>query len=83
MRPRGLTYAPRPCSIVADIYASAVSNPGFNWSCSPACTELESKVVDWAGKMLGLNAGGFLGSTGVGGGCIMVGPSPKQALNLT
>lgn len=32
--------------------------------------------MDWAGKMFGLDAGGFLGNTGIGGGCIMVrGPS--------
>uniref|UniRef100_A0A0K3CM33 BY PROTMAP: gi/814542705/emb/CEQ39736.1/ SPOSA6832_01283 [Sporidiobolus salmonicolor] n=1 Tax=Rhodotorula toruloides TaxID=5286 RepID=A0A0K3CM33_RHOTO len=27
----------------------------FNWLCSPACTELESKVTDWVAKLLGLD----------------------------
>ncbi|GAA5976910.1 hypothetical protein JCM11641_002193 [Rhodosporidiobolus odoratus] len=41
--------------ILADMYAGAVSNPGFNWLCSPACTELESVVMDWVAKLLGLD----------------------------
>ncbi|KAL7342080.1 pyridoxal phosphate-dependent transferase [Rhodotorula toruloides] len=41
--------------ILADMYVGAVSNPGFNWLCSPACTELESKVTDWVAKLLGLD----------------------------
>ncbi|KJA20004.1 hypothetical protein HYPSUDRAFT_88967 [Hypholoma sublateritium FD-334 SS-4] len=56
-------------SIIADLYASSVSNPGFNWSCSPACTELEVIVMDWAAKLLGLSPD-FYNSSGVGGGCI-------------
>lgn len=58
--------------ILADMFTGAVSNPGFNWSCSPACTELEMIVTDWSTKMFGLDKGGFLGEDGVGGGCIMV-----------
>ncbi|GAA5837794.1 hypothetical protein JCM9279_006861 [Rhodotorula babjevae] len=41
--------------ILADMYAGAVSNPGFNWLCSPACTELESKATDWVAKLHGLD----------------------------
>lgn len=54
------------------MFTGAVSNPGFNWSCSPACTELEMIVTDWSTNMFGLDKGGFLGEDGVGGGCIMV-----------
>ncbi|KAL9933769.1 hypothetical protein V8E36_007427 [Tilletia maclaganii] len=39
---------------LADLYASSISNPGFNWSCSPSVTELELITVDWWAKMLGL-----------------------------
>ena len=39
------------------------------WSCSPACTELEVIVMDWAAKLLGLSPD-FYNSSGVGGGCI-------------
>ncbi|TFY80083.1 hypothetical protein EWM64_g3932 [Hericium alpestre] len=31
--------------------SSSTCNPGFNWFASPACTELESVVMDWAAKM--------------------------------
>ncbi|GHJ85192.1 hypothetical protein NliqN6_1594 [Naganishia liquefaciens] len=57
-------------SILADMYATSVSNPGFNWSCSPACTELEMVVMDWAAKLFGLDEK-FHGQSGVGGGIIL------------
>nr|XP_019047344.1 aromatic-L-amino-acid decarboxylase [Kwoniella bestiolae CBS 10118]OCF26274.1 aromatic-L-amino-acid decarboxylase [Kwoniella bestiolae CBS 10118] len=56
--------------MIADLYSSSVSNPGFNWICSPACTELEQVVVEWAARMLGLSKD-FWGSSGIGGGVIM------------
>ncbi|KAF9511208.1 hypothetical protein BS47DRAFT_1487046 [Hydnum rufescens UP504] len=55
--------------MLADIYASSVTNPGFNWMCSPACTELESVVMDWAANLLGLSSS-FHVASGVGGGAI-------------
>ncbi|KAK8846820.1 hypothetical protein IAR55_005908 [Kwoniella newhampshirensis] len=64
--------------MIADLYAASVSNPGFNWICSPACTELEQVVVDWVAKMLGL-APSFWTSSGVGGGVIM-GSASEAAL---
>ncbi|WRT64926.1 uncharacterized protein IL334_001866 [Kwoniella shivajii] len=57
-------------SMLADLYSASVTNPGFNWVCSPACTELEQVVVEWAARMLGL-AEKFWGSSGIGGGVIM------------
>ncbi|KAJ9100086.1 hypothetical protein QFC19_005766 [Naganishia cerealis] len=57
-------------SILADMYATSVSNPGFNWNCSPACTELEMVVMDWAAKLFGLESV-FHGSSGAGGGIIL------------
>jgi len=58
------------------MYTGAVSNPGFNWLCSPACTELESVVMDWVAKMLGFNEG-WMNAGGVGGGIIMVSPETR------
>ena len=43
----------------------------LEWSCSPACTELEAIVMDWAAQMLGLSPE-FHNSSGVGGGVIQV-----------
>ncbi|KAF8629833.1 hypothetical protein AX15_003200 [Amanita polypyramis BW_CC] len=55
--------------MLADLCSSSVVNPGFNWSSSPACTELEVIVMDWAAQLLGLSPA-FLNSSGVGGGVI-------------
>lgn len=41
------------------------------WNCSPACTELEMVVMDWAAKLFGLDPV-FHGNSGIGGGIILV-----------
>jgi len=41
------------------------------WFASPACTELEAVVMDWAAKMFGLD-GIFWNANEVGGGVIQV-----------
>lgn len=43
----------------------------LQWSCSPACTELEAVVCDWAAKLLGLDRA-FWNEVGTGGGVIQV-----------
>ncbi|WFD33545.1 cellulase [Malassezia cuniculi] len=48
--PSNVTYE----GILADMYAAATNNPGFNWAASPSFTELEFLVLDWIAKMLGL-----------------------------
>ncbi|GAA6044097.1 hypothetical protein JCM8097_008433 [Rhodosporidiobolus ruineniae] len=63
--PANTTYE----SILADMMTGAVSNPGFNWICSPACTELEAVVTDWVAKMLCLNES-WLNVSKVAGGVI-------------
>ncbi|KAG2015812.1 aromatic-L-amino-acid decarboxylase [Coprinopsis cinerea AmutBmut pab1-1] len=70
--PSFFAYFPTACtyeSILGDLYASSVANPGFNWSASPACTELEVIVMDWAAKLFGLSPD-FYNSSEVGGGVI-------------
>jgi aromatic-L-amino-acid decarboxylase len=57
--------------MIGELLASAVSNPGFSWICSPACTELEQVVLDWCAKMFGLDDGWLL-SGKKGGGIIIV-----------
>ncbi|KAF8344240.1 pyridoxal phosphate-dependent transferase [Cantharellus anzutake] len=57
-------FAYFPCGntfpgIIADLYSSSVSNPCFNWVSSPACTELEQVVMDWAANLLGLSSAFF------------------------
>ena len=55
-------------SILGDLISSALGVQGMLWATSPACTELESHVLDWLVTMLGLPPK-FL-STGSGGGVI-------------
>ncbi|KAG8894816.1 hypothetical protein FRC01_012726, partial [Tulasnella sp. 417] len=54
---------------IADLYASSVSAPGFNWLCSPAATELEAITMDWGAKLFGLDEV-FMASSLKGGGVI-------------
>src|SRR5215475_13325135 len=54
--------------ILGDLVSSALGVQGMLWATSPACTELESHVLDWLVTMLGLPQK-FL-SSGAGGGVI-------------
>ncbi len=55
-------------AILGDLLASGLGVQGMLWLTSPACTELETHVLDWLVEMLGLPEK-FL-STGTGGGVI-------------
>jgi len=66
-------YAFFPCNasgpaILGDLLSSGLGVQGMLWSTSPACTELETHVLDWLVPMLGLPEK-FL-STTTGGGVI-------------
>src|SRR2546421_9835095 len=55
-------------SMLADLLSAGLGVQGMLWSTSPACTELETHVLDWMVPMLGLPER-FL-STNTGGGVI-------------
>jgi aromatic-L-amino-acid decarboxylase len=62
-----------PCNssfpaMLGDMYSGAFNAAAFNWICSPAVTELETVVMDWLVKLLGLPEC-YL-SEGEGGGII-------------
>ncbi len=66
-------YAYFPCNasgaaILGDLMSSGLGVQGMLWATSPACTELESHVLDWLAEMLGLPQK-FL-TTSAGGGVI-------------
>ncbi|GFG38846.1 hypothetical protein Cfor_03498, partial [Coptotermes formosanus] len=48
--PSGNSYP----SILGDMLSDAIGCVGFSWAASPACTELETIVLDWLGKAIGL-----------------------------
>ena len=43
-----------PASLLGDMLADAIGCLGFTWASSPACTELETIVMDWLAQLLGL-----------------------------
>ena len=55
-------------SILGDLLAAGLGVQGMLWATSPACTELETHVLDWLVDMLGLPE--RFRSTGAGGGVI-------------
>jgi aromatic-L-amino-acid/L-tryptophan decarboxylase len=69
--PNFFAYFPANASgpaILGDLLSSALGVQGMLWATSPACTELETHVLDWLVPMLGLPRT-FL-STSKGGGVI-------------
>jgi aromatic-L-amino-acid decarboxylase len=64
-------FAYFPCNasgpgILGDLLSSGLDVQGMLWSTSPACTELETHVMDWLVRMLGLPEK-FLSSSAGGG----------------
>jgi aromatic-L-amino-acid decarboxylase len=55
-------------AILGDLLSSGLGVQGMLWSTSPACTELETHVLDWLADMAALPA--QFKSTGAGGGVI-------------
>jgi len=60
--------------------SSQASLPRFNWLCSPASTELETVVMDWVAKLLGLDQSWWNESKTGGGIIMMVSSCPSNAL---
>lgn len=53
-------------AILGDLLSSGLGVQGMVWATSPACTELETLVVDWLAELLGLGAGFRTDSAGGG-----------------
>ena len=53
-------------AILGDLLSSALGVQGMLWATSPACTELETHVLDWLVAMLGLPEKFLSSSTGGG-----------------
>ncbi len=74
--PASLTFP----SILGEMYSAAFTAPAFNWLCSPACTEMETIVMDWVAKALGLP--NVFWSTSSGGGVIQNSASDAIATTI-
>jgi aromatic-L-amino-acid decarboxylase len=67
--PNFFAYFPANASgpaILGDLLSSALGVQGMLWATSPACTELETHVLDWLVTMLGLPTKFLSSSTGGG-----------------
>lgn len=73
-----------PCAssypgILGELYSAALSGACFNWICSPAVTELETIVLDWLAKILGLPEA-FLSTGPTRGGGVIQGSASEAVL---
>uniref|UniRef100_A0A8D0Q8Q8 Aromatic-L-amino-acid decarboxylase n=1 Tax=Sus scrofa TaxID=9823 RepID=A0A8D0Q8Q8_PIG len=66
-------------AMLADMLCGAIGCIGFSWAASPACTELETVMMDWLGKMLQLPEAFLAGEAGEGGGVIQAHSSVERA----
>ena len=69
--PRFFAYFPAnisAASVLGELTSAAFGIQGMSWTTSPACTELETVVLDWMREALGLPEA--FGSSGEGGGVI-------------
>lgn len=70
--PRFFGYFPCNTSgpaILADMVSDALNAQGMMWSTSPAVTEVETRMLDWMARLLGLPEA-FLSTSGRGAGVI-------------
>lgn len=57
------------CVLWSSVVPPEANTFGTQWICSPACTELEAVVMDWAARLFGLSED-FYNTSQVGGGVI-------------
>ena len=58
-----------PAAVLGDLVSAGLGVQGMLWSTSPACTEIETRVMDWLADLIGLPEA-FTSRSGVGGGVI-------------
>lgn len=57
-------------AILGDLLSTGLGVQGMLWQTSPACTEIETRVLDWLGRAIGL-PDSFLSTSHTGGGVIL------------
>jgi len=57
-------------AILGELLSAGLAQQGMLWTTSPACTELEMRVMDWLAEMLGLPENFRFGTSTNGGGVI-------------
>ncbi|KAF3767846.1 hypothetical protein M406DRAFT_39425 [Cryphonectria parasitica EP155] len=80
--PNFFAFFPCPASypsILGELYSAAFTGACFNWICSPAVTELETIVLDWLCRLLGLPAT-YLSTGPTRGGGVIQGTASEAVL---
>lgn len=67
-------------SILADMLSDAIGCIGFSWAASPSCTELETIVIDWLAKAMGLPNHFVTNHPGSTGGGVIQGSASECVL---
>jgi aromatic-L-amino-acid decarboxylase len=70
--PNFFAYFPANASgpaVLGELLSAGLGVQGMLWATSPACTELETRMMDWLGEMVGLSDA-FLSTSQSGGGVI-------------
>ena len=57
-------------AVLGELVCAGINVMGFDWIASPAATELESIVLDWLARFLGLPSKFMMDAAGPGGGVI-------------
>ncbi len=84
--PMFLGYFPANAStpaMLADLLCAGFGVQGMLWQTSPACTELEMRVLDWLAKLIGLPESfrfGAAGASSTGGGGVIQGTASETTL---
>lgn len=66
--------------ILGDLVSTGLGVNGMLWATSPAATELETRVLDWLGEMVGLPEPFLSRSPGGGGGGVIQGTASEATL---
>ncbi|XP_038653673.1 aromatic-L-amino-acid decarboxylase-like isoform X1 [Scyliorhinus canicula] len=78
-------YYPAAVSLpgfLGDMLCGGIGCVGFSWASSPVCTELETVMLDWLGKMLNLPEDFLVETGGEGGGVIQSSASESTLVAL-
>ena len=68
-----------PPGLLGDMFSTMFNVIGFNWICSPACTELESIVMDWLAEAIGLPSF-YKSDSPMGGGGVIQGSASEAVI---
>jgi aromatic-L-amino-acid/L-tryptophan decarboxylase len=69
-------------AVLADLVSSGLGVNGMNWATSPACTEVEMRMLDWFVDLLGLPAHLRHDADGSGGGVLQDSASSSTLVAL-